>query len=489
MPVTIAQAVFAMYLFMVLLVGLYAAKFTEERPSDFYVADRKVGTLILGLTLTATVLSSFTVFGIGAVTIGTGFGAYSYLSIAAIFYTFMFAVVGVALLKIGKEMDIVTPSEYIRKRYDSPIAGVVYLSATGVFMIGMVSGQLIGGGVALDALVGIPYMPAVIAMAVFMVVYMHIAGYRGVIWSDAIQSAVLFVVLASVFTYVMVFLDSSAMAVDAAAEVEGLFTLVGPVEAWTPLAIITAALAFTLGVPFYPQSIQRYFSASSTSTMRKSGFLFALIAIPMYFFAAGLGAWSLGVISVPENPDYVIPLIIETLTHPVVFGIAMAGAVSALMSTADSVALTMSSMISRDVYLEYINPDASERKEVLVTQAMLIVVIFLAVVLAYLQPAGIFDLIAFAVVGFAATSAPVLLGLYWDRATSQGAIASLIFGPAATILFFLEVIPAEYTFGIHYGLVGALIAYAVFIVVSFVTSAPSTDAIKDHSKPLWEEAD
>lgn len=486
MAINIAQVIFGVYLLLVLLVGVYASRFTESNPSDFYVADRTVGTLILGLTLTATVLSSFTVFGIGSATTTTGLGIYSYLAIAAAFYTIVFAVVGTALLRISKEMDLVTPSEYVRKRFDSPVAGAVYLAVTGIFMTALIAGQLIGGGVALDTLVGIPYSLAVIAMAVFMIVYMHIAGYRGVIWSDAIQSSVLFIVLSAVFIYVTVFLDSGAMGQSVVAEIPDFFTISGPTDAWPPLAIISAALAFTLGVPFYPQSIQRYFSASNTSTMRKSGFLFALVAIPLYFFSAALGAWSLGVIPEPNNLDYVIPLVIEALMHPVVFGITMAGAVSALMSTADSVALTMSSMISRDIYCEFINPNADDEQEVFVTQALLVVVIVVSLSLAFVQPAGIFDLIAFAVVGFGATSAPILLGIYWDRSTSKGAIVSLIFGPAITISFFLNIIPPAYTFGMHYGFVGSIISYVLFIGVSFVTSSPSTTTISSHTKSFWE---
>lgn len=489
MAITIAQIVFGVYLLLVFLVGVYASRFTEDRPSDFYVADRRVGTLVLGLTLTATVLSSFTVFGIGSFTTGTGLGAFSYLGIAATFYTFMFAVVGVSLCKIGKEMDIVTPSEYVRKRFDSPLAGVVYLTVTGIFMIALIAGQLIGGGVALDTLIGIPYSPAVVVMAVFMIIYMHIAGFRGVIWSDAIQSAVLFFSLTGVFIYVTFFLDAGSLGQDVARQAPEFFSMVGPAGSWTPLAIISAAVAFTLGVPFYPQSIQRYFSANNTSTMRKSGFLFAIIAIPLYFFASGLGAWSLSVIPSQENPDYVIPLVIEALTNPLVFGIVMAGAVAALMSTADSVALTMSSMMSRDVYREFINPNASEEKEVRITQILLIFVISLSVVLAFVQPAGIFELIAFAVVGFGATSPPILLGLYWNRSTSEGAIVSLILGPIITILFFLQVIPPQFTFGMHYGLVGSIISYIVFIAVSIMTSTPSKDTIDTHSRPLWENAD
>ena len=489
MPVTIAQGVFALYLLFVLLVGVYASRFTKFTPSDFYIADRTVGPIILGLTLVATVLSAFTVFGIGATTTGTGLGAFSFLALAAVFYTLIFATVGVTLFKIGKEMDVVTPSEYVRERYESPFLGVVYLAVTGIFMIAMIAGQLIGGGVALDALVGIPYLQAILLMAIFMLVYIHIAGYRGVIWSDAIQSIVLFGVLAGVVFYVMIVLDSSTIAQEAVVATPGLLDMVGPVGAWTPLAVTTAALAFTFGVPGYPHSIQRYFSAKNATTMRQSGFLFAVVAIPVYFFGAVLGVWSVGVIPSPPNPDYVIPLLIETLMHPIVFGVAMAGATAAIMSTADSVALTMSSMVSRDVYAEFVDPEATVRQQVRVTQLLLIVVIILALILAWIRPAGIFDIIAFAVVGFATTSAPVFLGAYWERGTATGGVASLVFGPGITILFFLEYIPSAYTFGMHYGFVGVVIAYIIFVAVSLATSTPTAESIESHSRSFWEGAD
>jgi len=488
-PVTTAQAVFAVYLLLVLLVGVYASRITKRTPADFYVADRTVGTVTLGLSLVATVLSAFTVFGIGATTTGTGLGAFSFLALAAVFYTLLFGTVGVTLYRVGRAMDVVTPSEYVRERYDSPLLSVVYLLVTGTFMVAMIAGQLIGGGVALDALVGIPYVQAILVMAGFMIVYIHIAGYRGVVWSDAIQSTVLFVVLGGVTAYVALARDSDAIARAAMQETPGLLELVGPVGAWTPLAIVTAALAFTFGVPAYPHTIQRYFSARDATIMRRSGFLFAVVAIPVYFFGAVLGVWSVGIVPSPPNPDYVIPLLIETLTHPLVFGVAMAGATAAIMSTADSVALTMSSMVSRDVYREFVDPDVSEEREVRITQSLLIAVILLALALAWVRPAGIFDLVSFAVVGFATTSAPVFLGAYWTRGTALAGVASLVFGPGITILFFLEVLPPAYTFGMHYGFVGVLIAYAIFVGVSLVSSRPSEAAIADHSRSFWGDAD
>jgi SSS family solute:Na+ symporter len=251
--------------------------------------------------------------------------------------------------------------------------------------------------------------------------------------------------------------------------------------------VITAAIAFTFGVPGYPHSIQRYLSAGDGRIMRRSGFLFAVVAIPIYFFGAVLGVWSAGVIPDPPNPDYVIPLFVETLFHPVVFGLVMAGATAAIMSTADSVALTMSSMVSRDVYREFLAPEASDEREVRVTQSLLLAVIALALVLAWLRPAGIFDLVSFAVVGFGTTSAPVFLGVYWRRATAVASAASLLFGPGITILFFLEYIPPAYTFGMHYGFVGVLVAYAIFVAVSLVSTAATDEALVAYTRPFWTD--
>lgn len=482
MPVEIAQLIFGLYLLLVLAVGVVAAYYTEHTPTDFYIANRSVGTAILGLTFVATVLSSFTVFGIGEMSIGWGVGTVVFLAIAAVFYTLVFATVGVTLYHVGRERDVVTPSEYIRQRYDSPSLGVVYLAVTGIFMIALIAGQIMGGGVALDAMLDIPFELAIALMAAFMIVYIHIAGYRGVIWSDTLQAVILFGALGGVVGWVMFGRGGTAVATDAAEVTEGIFTILGPVGVWTPLMIMTAALAFVFGVPAYPHMIQRYFSAVSDRTLRRSGFVFAVVAIPIYLFGALLGTWALGIIPAPENPIHVVPLMIEALMHPVVFGIVMASATAAIMSTADSVALTMSSMVSRDVYVTYVDPDAGDERQVRVTQALLVVVILVALALAYVQPAGIFGLVEFAVVGFAATSAPVFLGAYWERGTALAGHASLILGPGITILFFVEIIPFAYRFGMHYGFIGVLFAYAIFVAVSLVTPAPAEDAVRRHSR-------
>ena len=489
MSITIAQAIFVIYLLLVLAIGVIASRFTVHTPSDFYLANRRVGTLVLGLTFVATVLSAFTVLGIGGQVFTTGLGTFSFLAIAAVGYTLVFATVGVTLYAIAREMDVVTPSEYVRKRYDSPMLGVLYLSVTGMFMIALITGQLTGGGIVLDALMDIPYELAITVMAVFMLVYIHIAGYRGVIWSDTLQSIVLFGALGGVVAYVLIARDANEIAIDTAEVTDGILQLAGPLDIWTPTFIITFALAFVFGVPAYPHTIQRYFSGTDAATVHKSGFVFAMVAIPIYLFGAILGFWAIGMLPDPPDPDWVVPLIVDTLLHPVVFGVVMASATAAIMSTADSVALTMSSMISRGVYVPFVDPEANQSTQVRVTQMVLIVTILLGLILAWIRPAGIFAIVAFAVVGLATTSAPIFFGAYWRQATAAGAAVSLIVGPGLLIVFEMTSLLPSHPFGIHHGFISLVAAYVLFIGVSSLSATPSAEAIQQHSRRFLQQSD
>lgn len=489
MPVTTAQAVFGIYLLIVLLVGIAASRFTEHTPADFYLADRTVGTIILGLTFVATVLSAFTVLGVGGQAFTTGLGTFSFLAIAAVGYTLVFATVGVTLYRVANEMDVVTPSEYVRKRYESPLLGVLYLGVTGIFMLALITGQLTGGGIVLDALLDIPYELAITLMAIFMLVYIHIAGYRGVVWSDTLQSIVLFGALGGVVAYVLVARDADTIAMDAAEVTDGILQLAGPLDIWTPTFIITFALAFVFGVPAYPHTIQRYFSGIDAETVHKSGFVFAMVAIPIYLFGTVLGFWAIGIVPSPPDPDWVVPLIVDTLLHPVVFGVVMASATAAIMSTADSVALTMSSMISRDVYVPYVDETANQSTQVRVTQMMLIATILVGLILAWIRPAGIFAIVAFAVVGLGTTSAPIFFGAFWRKATAAGAAVSLIVGPGLLIVFELTTLLPEHPFGMHHGFISLLMAYVSFIGVSSVSGTPSTESIRQLSRRFLQPAE
>ncbi|WP_254533222.1 sodium:solute symporter family protein [Natrinema gelatinilyticum] len=481
--VDLAVGVFLAYMLGMFGIGVYASRFTTHEPTDFYVAGRTLGTVVLALTLLATVLSSFTFFGVGAAASATGFGIYSFMGLGGPFYALLFILIGVKLYEIGKRRNLVTPPEYIRERYESRLASTVYVAVTGIFLVAFIATQIIGGGVAIESLMGIDYVVAISALTAFMAVYLHIAGMRGVVWSDVVQALILFGVLVGVFVYVNVTIGGNAVATSVVAENPDIFTLRGPFGVWTPTYVLTFMAVFAIGVAAYPQAIQRYFSAESAQIMKRSGILYGAIIIPVNFLAVILGIWALGFVDLEAvaSPDYVIPLMIDALMHPIIFGVGMAAGVAALMSTADSQVLTIGSMLSRDIYRQYVDADISDEREVRITQVFLLVVVGLAFLLAWTRPAGIFQLGELAVAGFATTAPAVFLGIYWQRGTGVAAIVSMIIGTVTMIAFFFELIPAAWLFGMHYGFGALVLAFASYIVMSLLTPVPSEDAISNYS--------
>jgi len=474
---TVATAVFAVYMLGVLGIGIYASRFTEHTPSDYYLADRKVGTIVLLFTLMATIVSSFAFFGIGAASSATGLGVFSFIGLEVTLFALVFATLGVTINRVGRARDIITPTEYLDDRFESPFSAVIYLVISFAALIGFVTAQITGGAIALNVLLDIPFEWGAIAIAIFMAVYIHIAGMRGIIWSDVVQGTVIVATLVLLMIAIWFIVGPAELLAGVQDATPPLLSYEGPLGVWSPEYVISFALFFVFGVSAYPQVYQRFLAAGNETILRRSSRLFPVVGIPLFFAAAALGVWSAGIIADPVNPDYVIPLLIDNVTGPIITGVAMAAAVASLMSTTDSVILTLGSMASRDVYTKYIDSEASDRRQVLVAQAVLLVVLAVSLAFAFLEPAGIFSLAEFAVAGFAATAPALFLSLYWRGSTEAGAALSMLVSVGVMIGFFGGYIPESYRFGLHYGFVGLLVSTIVFLAVSAATAAPSNETV------------
>lgn len=473
---TLTLLTVGLYFGIVFGVGVYAARFTEYSPTDYYIADRGLGTIVLTFTLVATVFSAWTFFGVGAAARGSGAGVFTFVALTAPLYALVFGLIGTRVNHLGRRLGVLTPLEYLEERYDSPLVALLYLLVAVVFLTAFVATQVIGGGIALNLLLGVPYGGAIVLIGLFMLIYIHIAGMRGVAWSDLLQGIVVLAALAGVFVLVLVTIGPETIVTRVRSEASAaVFSLPGPTGTWTAAYTLSFAAFFVLGVPAYPQVYQRYLGARSTTTLKRSAYLFPLVALPVYFLAAALGVWSLGIIGNPPNADYAILLMIRQLTTPVVFGVALAAGVAALMSTADSVLLSLSSMVSRDLYRRYVEPDADNQREVRVSQGALVTFLLLALGLAFIRPAGVFALGSFAVAGFAATAPALLGGVLWPGATQEGALVSMVLGAGSMLLFVTGILPAAYTFGLHYGFVGAVLSVVSFVLVSGLTGSSRSE--------------
>jgi Na+/proline symporter len=123
---------------------------------------------------------------------------------------------------------------------------------------------------------------------------------------------------------------------------------------------------------------------------------------------------------------------------PLVGAVVMTAVIAAIMSTVDSVLLIVGSAVSRDIYHRLINPDADERTRMRVNRWATLVVGVVPILLTLRE----LDIVQFVVLAFAALLAstvvvPVVVGLYWKRASAAGAITSMVAGFTTCLVWYL----------------------------------------------------
>ncbi len=249
-----------------------------------------------------------------------------------------------------------------------------------------------------------------------------------------------------------------------------------------------------------------YFTAPALAVLVKYEVFTVLIGTPFDQLPEWIAAWNRvdpGLLSVVDvNKDNILQLNemsiggdIIVLAAPaigglpyVVSGLVAAGGLAAALSTADGLLLTIANALSHDLYYKMIDPNASTARRVTISKVLLLVVALLAAYVAAQKPADILFLVSAAFSFAAAAFFPALtLGIFWKRATGIAASLGMIAGLGTTFYYMVTTQPwLRGIFGvtspvqlwwdiqpISAGLFGVPIGFAVIILVSLVTPAPS----------------
>jgi len=299
----------------------------------------------------------------------------------------------------------------------------------------------------------------------------------------------------------------------------------GGMAAWK---FISLALCMMVGTASLPHILMRYFTTPSVKAARKSVawslFFIALLytSAPMLATVSKLAlmdpnlatgiigksiaevqnidwyqAWNAqkwmhiqdfnsdGILDLNEffmRGDIVVLATPEIAGLPyVISGLVAAGGMAAAMSTADGLILAIANALSHDIYFKIIDPKADVRKRLLVARGLLIVIGAAGAYVASKKLTGILGSVAWAF-DFAMSGLffPLILGVWWKRATRQGAIAGMIAGLGSGTVYLYMVKFAENAkeniwLGIddfRFGIIGASVCLVVMVVVSLLTEEP-----------------
>ncbi len=192
-----------------------------------------------------------------------------------------------------------------------------------------------------------------------------------------------------------------------------------------------------------------------------------------------------GVLQLAEltlNPDVIVLATPEIAGLPyVVAGLVAAGGLAAALSTADGLLLTIANALSHDLYYKMLDPNAPTSRRLWVSKILLLVVAMISAYVASLKPDTILSMVAWAFSIAGASFFPALvLGIFWKRATTIGAVTGMLVGFGLTLYYLINVRFYGMTpwFGIKdisAGIFGIPAGFLTIVVVSLITPKPKEE--------------
>ena len=482
----VAWAVVATYLLSLIGIGYVAMRARQENTlADFYLGGRGIGFLVLFLTLFATTYSGNVFFAFTGSVYRVGFVfIYSMHFMIAIVVVYQFF--APKLKRLADEHQFVTPVDFLTYRYNSRLLSVSCALVMCAALSNYLLAQLMAMGRAMQGLAGsdpaFAFVAGVTLLALIMVIYGTLGGMRAVAWTDAIQGVLLLVGLSALL--LMLFRQYGTLS-EAVALIQQRDQTTGTRFASPPSGHqarewLSYVLLVGLGAALYPQAIQRIYAAASVKVLKRSlrwMVFMPLLAVGFVYVAGIIALAYIPGLSGTET-DQVLAIMMREVQLSSVFGywlvvMLICGVLAAMMSSADSSLLAISSMISKDIYRTLFYPEATQRRLTLVGKASswLLLALLIGLAIALQNKATLiqlldrkFDLLVQLVPAF-------LIGLHWRGLRSGPTTAGFLVGTGVALALAF----GEFSFvergrilGFHPGLVGLLFNAAIAVLGSLI---------------------
>ena len=476
------------YLLLALGVGLVAYRVSTNVAEDYYLANRSIGTLVLLFTTFATLLSAFTFFGGPNIAYEQGPEWILVMGVMdGVLFALLWYLIGYKQWLIGQKQGYVTLSEMLGDRFGSPRLRGLVAGVSLFWLFPYIMLQQMGAGEALAGLSGgaIPYWAGAALITAFMILYVILAGMRGVAWTDTIQGLFMLSVVWIAVAWVLSAVGGPSGATAALGESNPEFLAFGS-EFYTPQYIISTAVVIGFGVTMFPQINQRFFVAGSSRVLKRSFVLWPVLVLLLFVPTFLLGTWAAGLgIEVPEGAN-VLPVLLSEYTPMWFAALVIAGAMAAMMSSSDSMLLSGSSYFIRDIYRPFVDPTLGETREAWLARGGVAAFATATFVASLSRPGTLIEVGNTAFGGFAQLTLPVMVALYWQSTTRDGMVAGIlgsqllylshVFVPTVTVEVGATAVPlfARTYGGWDVALGGMLLGVLLTVGVSLLTT-PATD--------------
>jgi len=437
--------------------------------AEWSIGGMRFGSFIVWFLMGADIYTAYSLIAVpGAAYSLGGFILYSVVY-GSVSYPFLY-IVATKFYRIAKRRGYITAGDYVRDRFDSRVLSLL-ISLTGIIaMLPYIALQIVGIRYVLDAM-GFPVIPSFIIAYIIVALFVALSGLRGPALSSLIKDAVLWAVILTVVIALGIRFNGFGP----------IFAKLGPSHYLIPSKLMVGyiTLAFGSGISWllFPNLLVGLLGSKSEDVIKKNSIFLPLYQVWLVFLAI------MGLVALAEN---LVPSRVSSLAFPSVLNayfpstfvaIAFAGIVIGSMIPAGLQSLGAANLITRNIYLDFINRRASERQQVFWGRVAVFIMIVASLIFAIVPAASglIFYLLTFSYAWLLQTLPAIILSMYWYDLDKYSVAAGWAVGTGlvtyglATVKFASSLLPWFYN--MYVGLLGLIVNLAVMLIVHAVVKA------------------
>ncbi|MBT1179700.1 sodium/proline symporter [Bifidobacterium vespertilionis] len=497
------------YFAVMLGIGFFYSRRSNSSASQYFAGGRGVGPWLTALSAEASDMSGWLLMGLPGLAYFTGLADPMWTAIGLALGTYLnWKLVARRLRRYSVIAgDAITIPDFFSKRYhdDKSIISTIAAAIILVFFCVYVGSCFVTVGKLFTTLFGFDYHLTMILGAAVVFVYTIVGGYLSVVATDFVQGVLMFFALAVVFVGSIAgaggvqqtaeflrgipgFVSGTHVATPALDEIGRQIVRDGQAVFGAPseygVITIISMLAWGLGYFGMPQVLVRFLSIRSVSEVRKSriiatGWCVASLACAIMIGLVGRAMMPAHFLT-QTDAESVFIVAAQMLLPSFMCGVVVSGIFAASMSSSSSYMIIGASAMGENIFRGLLHRKATDRQVMIVARLTLVVMFLFGVLVAYDQNSSIFQVVSYAWAGLGASFGPLMLcSLYWRRTNRPGAVAGMLVGTAAVLIWHNLVKPLGGVFAIYELLPAFLLSLLAIVAVSLVTAPPSEEVLDE----------
>lgn len=435
----------AVYVVLVIGVGLWANRRAAASPEEYFLAGRGLGTLVLFMALFGTNATAFVLVGIPGRAYHDGVGVFSVNApIIALGVPLTFWAVGAPARHMAQRLGALTPAELYRKRLDSSQVGLLLFGLYVLYTLPYMVTAVKGAAVTLTGATGgaVPGWAGGLFVLVVALVYTTLGGMRATAWTNVLQGTLFLGFMVVAFFLMARSLGGVERATEAVRAHDAALLEVGTGRLFTPGGWTSWSLSIALTVIGFPHMLVRLMAGKDDDALIGVSRLYPFALILLWVPAVMIGVWGAAQFPGLEGraSDQIFSKMSGALLPGWLAGGGFLAVLAAVMSTLDAQILTLSSMLVRDV-VDPLRGTEGGANDVRIGRWFGVLVVAVVYVLSLTWGSSVFEIAGFAFAGYVTLTPTLLLGVRWRRFTAAGALASLLVGNLTLVAMSAGAVP------------------------------------------------